>query len=254
MDSQLDKILNIIRRTGEKVIVFKDDSEFVISSLDNYSHLIEGSAPLSQLSEGEMLDKINRDIALWRESQKELQNKEQELDFLDKPQTPCYDSSDILAQDRLDDLSDEIFAPREKETPREREQVDKQPDWNEQAELLPEDFDEFEDYDLDNFEQPDAFDLEQDKETNEKQEEFDDDWQDFYPDEDVQADKDFNPAREPEAPESKVNINNFGYANPDDTETENNNLEEDSWLKSDENTEEIDDFDDIPPPPDINKK
>ena len=69
MDNQLDKILSIIKRTGEKVILFKDDNEFVVSSLDNYSQLIQGDSPLSQLSESQMLDKINRDIALWRESQ-----------------------------------------------------------------------------------------------------------------------------------------------------------------------------------------
>jgi PHD/YefM family antitoxin component YafN of YafNO toxin-antitoxin module len=69
MDAQLEKILKLVNKTGEKVVVIKDDHEFVITSLDEYLRLIEGEHNFSSLSESEMLDKINRDIAVWRQAQ-----------------------------------------------------------------------------------------------------------------------------------------------------------------------------------------
>ena len=69
MSNQLDRILKIIQRTGDKVIVLKDDSAFVIASLDSYNQLVEGESPLSQLTESQMLDKINRDVATWKAAQ-----------------------------------------------------------------------------------------------------------------------------------------------------------------------------------------
>ncbi len=71
MDAQLERILKLVKKTGEKVVVIQDDSEFVIASLDEYMRLIEDHGQIAQLTESQMLDKINRDIALWREAQKE---------------------------------------------------------------------------------------------------------------------------------------------------------------------------------------
>ncbi len=71
MDAQMEKIFKLIKKTGEKVVVIKDDNEFVISSLDEYLRLIEDHGQITQLTESQMLDKINRDIALWRQAQEE---------------------------------------------------------------------------------------------------------------------------------------------------------------------------------------
>ncbi len=71
MDSQLDKILKLITRTGDKFIILKDDNEFVVFNLDDYIKLLDNKSQITELSEAELLHKINRDIALWREAQRD---------------------------------------------------------------------------------------------------------------------------------------------------------------------------------------
>ena len=70
MKNQLDKIIYFVKNTGDKVIVLKDDSEFVVIPLDDYESLFRHKKQLAGLTEEEMLSRINREIALWRESQR----------------------------------------------------------------------------------------------------------------------------------------------------------------------------------------
>ncbi len=241
MASQLDRIIDIIQHTGDKVIVLKDNAEFVITSLDKYSQLVQGDSPLSQLSESQMLDKINRDIALWRESQKELSSPDKEVDFQDLPQTPRYDTSDLHHQDTVDKLADDIFVENQDlpEEPDANWDFD-QPLANTQVDLEPSD-----DFDL-----AEDFDLSQDSKEPVKKEPVK--LEDIL---DTQQEQDISLANELDSQESNLNVNNFGYVNPKDTNSNNSNNQEseDSWLTLDENNPEFDDFDDIPPPPDIKK-
>jgi len=108
MDSQFAKILKLIKLTGEKVLVLKDDQEFVVSNLDDYFRLIEGTQPITELSEGQLLDKINRDIALWRESQKELVAKTEDLFEPIEDSGPYYTPLKHSAQAEIDRLNDNI--------------------------------------------------------------------------------------------------------------------------------------------------
>lgn len=119
MDNQLDRIIQIVKRTGDKVVVIKDDAEFVISSLDDYARLIEGPEAVGELTESQLLDKINRDIATWRASQNELNQEQNQPDFFDQPETPSYQSLDNISaqsvQDEIDELSDDVFTGKEEE-------------------------------------------------------------------------------------------------------------------------------------------
>jgi hypothetical protein len=68
-NNQLQKALNLSKKTGDRVIVF-DNSEsqnpYVVMDLDEYEKLVIGHSEVRGLTENELLDKINRDIAIWK--------------------------------------------------------------------------------------------------------------------------------------------------------------------------------------------
>ena len=72
MQNQLQKVINLVKKTGDKIIVFdniKQDSVYVIMSLKDYESLVLGKSEVRGLTEDELLDKINRDIAIWKSEQ-----------------------------------------------------------------------------------------------------------------------------------------------------------------------------------------
>jgi hypothetical protein len=68
----LSRILDLIRKTGDKYI-FEDDNggAFVVLSVDDYENYIFKNNQLKNLSEEELLNKINKDIAIWKTSQED---------------------------------------------------------------------------------------------------------------------------------------------------------------------------------------
>lgn len=72
-DNQLKQLLNLIRRTGDRCVVADSESEeiFTLMTLSDYEKLLnnESGRDIAKLSEDEMMDKINRDIAYWRSIQ-----------------------------------------------------------------------------------------------------------------------------------------------------------------------------------------
>ena len=69
----LQKIINLIKKTGDKAIILDENGEpsYVIMTLFDYERLILGKAGVAGLTEDEFLDKINRDIEIWKESKSE---------------------------------------------------------------------------------------------------------------------------------------------------------------------------------------
>ena len=69
---KFDKVLDLVSKTGEKVIVVSEKhNPFVLMSMKEYSSILQGSSTVNELSEEELLSKINRDIAIWKASQDE---------------------------------------------------------------------------------------------------------------------------------------------------------------------------------------
>lgn len=70
--SNLQKVVDLINKTGDKAIVLDQngDPNYVLMSMDDYEQLIVGKSEVRGLTEAELLDKINRDIAVWKEGQK----------------------------------------------------------------------------------------------------------------------------------------------------------------------------------------
>jgi len=73
MDTALKKIIDLVRRTGDKCIILDEkQSPYVLLKLSDYEKLVGQQPswePVTRLTESELLDKINRDIAVWRSSQ-----------------------------------------------------------------------------------------------------------------------------------------------------------------------------------------
>ena len=68
---RLQKILRLVKKTGDKIIVMseREDADFLLMSLDEYEKIIDNTNSVKNLTEEELLDKINRDIALWKNAQ-----------------------------------------------------------------------------------------------------------------------------------------------------------------------------------------
>ncbi|MDD5032011.1 MAG: hypothetical protein PHR36_03105 [Patescibacteria group bacterium] len=83
MQNQLQKAINLAKITGDKIIVIdssKPESAFVIMGLDEYEKFVLGRNELRSLTEEELLDRINRDIAIWKSENDE--NAEENREFL----------------------------------------------------------------------------------------------------------------------------------------------------------------------------
>ena len=82
MKDQLQKAINLVKKTGDKLIVFdssKPDNVFVVLTLTDYENLVLGTNEVRGLTEDELLDKINRDIAIWKSEQKADENMSDDL-------------------------------------------------------------------------------------------------------------------------------------------------------------------------------
>ena len=84
MPDQLQKAINLVKKTGDKLIIFdsaKPDNTFVILALKDYENLVLGKSEVRGLTEDELLDKINRDIAIWKSEQNSDKEVDTSLDY-----------------------------------------------------------------------------------------------------------------------------------------------------------------------------
>jgi len=106
MEKILKKVLNIIRKTSGTYIISKESGEdgLVILPLSEYEALIEQGSDVKGLSEEEFLQKINRDIAVWRSGQEDEKYDEFDVN-LDKNQETSSEAEDErgeVSEDRDD--------------------------------------------------------------------------------------------------------------------------------------------------------
>lgn len=73
MNKELQTLSRIIKKTRDKIIVVneKGEPQFVMMDISDYEKIIENQAKVKDLTEEELLSKINRDIAIWKNEQKE---------------------------------------------------------------------------------------------------------------------------------------------------------------------------------------
>lgn len=65
------RFINLIQKTGDKLVITDTagNAAYVIMTLKDYEKMILGHSDIKDLTEEELLAKINRDIALWRAGQ-----------------------------------------------------------------------------------------------------------------------------------------------------------------------------------------
>ncbi len=80
---QLRKIISLIKKTGDRVVVLDEKSEsgYVVMTISEYEKLILGQSGVQGLTEDELLAKINRDIAIWKDFQEKSQLPIDQYDF-----------------------------------------------------------------------------------------------------------------------------------------------------------------------------
>ena len=88
MQNQLQKAIAIANKTGDRLIVYNmvdSDDPFVLMSLDEYEKLVIKRTNIKDLTEDELLDKINRDIAVWKNEQITSVAEETKQDYTFSP-------------------------------------------------------------------------------------------------------------------------------------------------------------------------
>jgi hypothetical protein len=65
----LDRLINLVKKTGDRLVVHDSitEQDVVLMDIDSYEDLLfSAETDRGQMNEAELLDQINRDIAIWR--------------------------------------------------------------------------------------------------------------------------------------------------------------------------------------------
>ena len=84
MQNQLQKAINLAKKTGDKLIIYdiaKPDNTYVIMSLNQYEDIVVEKSEVRGLTEEELIDKINRDVAIWKSDQNQNMDFEKNSNF-----------------------------------------------------------------------------------------------------------------------------------------------------------------------------
>lgn len=73
MSDKLKKIIALMGKTGDRCIVIDNtsDTEFVVMTLGEYEALANQKEKIVELSEKDFLERINKEIALWKSAQED---------------------------------------------------------------------------------------------------------------------------------------------------------------------------------------
>ncbi len=67
----LQRIFSLVKKTGDRCIIVSEDGSdaHVVLSFDDYEHMVMNDGNIANLTEEELLSRINRDIAVWKNQQ-----------------------------------------------------------------------------------------------------------------------------------------------------------------------------------------
>lgn len=111
MNKQLKKAISLSQKTGDRLIVVDSSGQndpFVIMPIDQYEHLLGQEEVIHELTDEQLLDKINRDIATWKARKEEVREAvkmpvfEDDLEF---ERDEWWQDDDIEDDDVVDDYT-----------------------------------------------------------------------------------------------------------------------------------------------------
>ena len=79
MQNKLQKAIDLVNKTGDRLLVADmadPERVFAVMSIDEYEKLMFDKSGVRNLTENELLDKINRDIAIWKSDNEFNGNKQ----------------------------------------------------------------------------------------------------------------------------------------------------------------------------------
>lgn len=67
-NSQLNRVISLVKRTGDKTVIMDNESDAVMMLMDlgMYEKMLDNHRGVEKLTEEELMEKINRDVAVWR--------------------------------------------------------------------------------------------------------------------------------------------------------------------------------------------
>lgn len=90
MYNNLDRVLDLIKKTGDKAIIVpvpstRDSDPYIIVPIEQYEQIISAKVNYAEMTEQEILNRVNREISLWKQSQREL-GFNPDMDLIDSVQ------------------------------------------------------------------------------------------------------------------------------------------------------------------------
>jgi hypothetical protein len=105
----LKKVFDLVKKTNDKVVVVPEfDEPYVVVPFDQYEGMINDEIDYKAMTEEEILNRINREMLLWKQSQREL-GFEPDIDFLQDKEEDKDVPANISQKDNdWDDEDDQI--------------------------------------------------------------------------------------------------------------------------------------------------
>ena len=113
-NSQINRVIKLVRRTGDKAVIMDNESDSVmmLMDLDAYEKMLENSGRVETLTEEELMDRINRDVAVWR-AYNDKERSEKLVDEEVVEQKPVAKPASIMEEKRPILAKNNSFAPVE---------------------------------------------------------------------------------------------------------------------------------------------
>ncbi len=114
MSKQLQKAIELAKKTGDRIIVFNgenDENACVIMPFDEYERLINVSEVEEHLTQEEMLDSINQDVAEWKNGHSFGFPESDKLEAL----VPVSEEDNDEIDDKVEDEYEKRFLNNEEE-------------------------------------------------------------------------------------------------------------------------------------------
>lgn len=111
MLSRLDRLMRLAQKTGDTLIIHdREGRDMVLLDVDRYENIVDegycdcmDDYEFHDMTEGEMLDKINRDIAIWRSHQEQNEQTHRarvlERDLVENPPPDPFEEDYSHASD-----------------------------------------------------------------------------------------------------------------------------------------------------------